>query len=109
MNVQNNQQMPLSVPDALSEVSDIVTGAAIMTFALAPLALPFLALVAAVSVALLVPVVVCALIAASSMVALRGCRLLRRAMSRHRVTGSPDRRLRRCDRDAFAVGSVREK
>jgi hypothetical protein len=109
VNGQNNQQMPLSVPDALSEVSDIVTGAAIMTFALAPLALPFLALVAAVSVALLVPVVACALIAASCMMALRGCRLLRRGMSRHRVRGSPDRRLHRRDRDALAVGSVHEK
>jgi hypothetical protein len=109
VNVENRQEIQLSVPDFVSELSDIATGAAIMTFALAPFALPFLALVAAASVALLVPVLACALIAGSCMVALRWCRLLSRSVSRRRVPESPDRRLRRCDRDAFVVSSMRDE
>jgi hypothetical protein len=107
--VQNKPQLPLSVSDVLNEVSDLATGAAIMTFALAPFALPFLALTAVVSAALVVPVVGCALIAWSCMVALRRGRALGRSVARRRLPESPDRRFHRCDRDALAVGSVGEE
>jgi hypothetical protein len=55
----------------ISEVSDLVAGAGILLFVLAPFAVPFLALVALVGIVLLIPVVLGAMLVAPVLVARR--------------------------------------
>ena len=67
----STQHTPPSALDLISEVSDLVTGAGILLFVLAPFALPFLALVALVGIVLLIPVVLGAMLVAPVVVARR--------------------------------------
>jgi multisubunit Na+/H+ antiporter MnhE subunit len=55
----------------VSEVADLAVGAGILTFTLAPFALPALALIALVAVALLIPALAVALLLAPFLVARR--------------------------------------
>jgi hypothetical protein len=57
--------------DLVSEVSDLAAGLGILTFTLAPLALPALALTALTAVALLIPVLAAAMLAAPFLLARR--------------------------------------
>jgi hypothetical protein len=58
----------------VSEVSDLTAGLGILTFTLAPLALPALALTALTAVALLIPVLLGAFLAAPFLLASRWLR-----------------------------------
>jgi membrane protein YdbS with pleckstrin-like domain len=85
MNVSHQQQASPSVFELVGEVSDIATGACIMIVALAPLALPFLALTAVAALALLAPVVVGTLLVAPAVVAWRHCRSRGSSIGRDRA------------------------
>jgi len=74
MNVPCEQRTPPTVLELAGEVSDLAAGAGILTFALAPLALPLLALTALIAVALLVPMLVGAMLLAPCLVARRWLR-----------------------------------
>ena len=67
----STQHTPPSALDLISEVSDLVTGAGILLFVLAPFALPFLALLAFVGIVLLIPVVLGAMLVTPVLVARR--------------------------------------
>ena len=86
-------QTPPSGFELVSEVADLVVGAGVLTFTLAPFALPGLALIALTAVALLIPALGVALLLAPFLVA-RGC-----WRSRDRSPGAT-RRARSGDRDA---------
>jgi hypothetical protein len=80
--------------ELLSEVSDLTAGLGILTFTLAPLALPALALTALTAVVLLIPVLAGALLAAPFLLAGRWWR------ARHRRSRTTDP-ARFGDREAY--------
>jgi hypothetical protein len=84
------QAQPSGV-ELVSEVSDLAAGAGMLTFTLAPLALPCLALVALTAVALLLPVLAVALPFAPFMAAGRYWRSHDRSSAATRSAPSGDR------------------
>jgi hypothetical protein len=94
MNAPHEQPPSPSALELVGEVSDLATGAGIMTFAIAPFAVPFLALTALAVLAILAPMLAGALLAAPCVVAWRRCRsrihLIRRhhAHPAHRWSGN---------------------
>jgi hypothetical protein len=84
-------QTPPSGLELVSEVADLAVGAGILTFTLAPFALPGLALIALTAVALLIPALGVALLLAPFLVARRCWRARGRSSVATRRTRSGDR------------------